>query len=81
MPKPLDNTMGLNIYSASIECEIVKILAPLTDNPNASDEDGQTPMYWAAHKGHTKIVKILTPLTNNPNGWIFLIVGAVSKDC
>ena len=46
---------------------MVKILAPLTDNPNAPRNDGKTPIYWAAYKGHTEIVKILAPLTNNPN--------------
>ena len=47
--------------------EIVKILAPLTDNPNAPDENGRTPIHWAAYYGHTEIVKILAPLTDNPN--------------
>ena len=46
---------------------IVKILAPLTDNPNAPDNCGRTPIHWAALKGHTEIVKILAPLTDNPN--------------
>ena len=47
--------------------EVVNILAPLTDNPNAPDEDGKTPIYWAALNGHTDIIKILTPMTSNPN--------------
>ena len=59
------------IYMAAKEgnIEIVKILAPLTDNPNAAPvwNDGQTPIYWAAVRGHTEIVKILAPLTDNPN--------------
>ena len=33
--------------------KIVEILAPLTDNPNAPDENGRTPIYWAACEGHT----------------------------
>ena len=54
--------------------EIVRILAPLTDNPNAPDEDGVTPIHRAALKGHTEIVKILAPFTYNhntayKNGW------------
>ena len=54
--------------------EIIKILAPLTDNPNAPTETGWTPMHGAAYYGHTEIVKILAPLTDNPNapdktGW------------
>ena len=47
--------------------EIVKILAPLTDNPNAPNKDGKTPIYLAAWNGHTEIVNILAPLTANPN--------------
>ena len=47
--------------------EIVKILAPLTDNPNAPDADGRTPIHKAALNGHTEFVKILAPLTSNPN--------------
>ena len=47
--------------------EIVKILAPLTDNPNARKNNGKTPIHEAAENGHTQIVKILAPLTNNPN--------------
>ena len=43
------------------------ILVPFIDNPNASDKDGDTPIYWAARIGHTEIVKILAPLTDSPN--------------
>ena len=39
----------------------------MTDNPNASDNIKQSPIYWAARNGHTEIVKILAPLTDNPN--------------
>ena len=47
--------------------EMVKILAPLADNPNAPGNNGDTPIYWAARNGHTVIVKILAPLADNPN--------------
>ena len=47
--------------------EIVKILAPLTDNPNTPNEYGRTPIYLAACWGHTEIVQILAPLKDNPN--------------
>ena len=49
------------------DTEIVKILAPLTDNPNAPDEYGRTPILWAAVHGHKDIVIFLASLTNNPN--------------
>ena len=47
--------------------DIIKILAPLTDNPNCPNKDGYTPINLAAKNGHTEIVKILAPLTDNPN--------------
>ena len=53
--------------SSDEDMEIVKMLAPLTENPNAPDKFGLTPIYRAAWKGHTEIVKILAPLTDNPN--------------
>ena len=43
--------------------EIIKILAPLTDNPNAPDINGFTPIYMAAWNGYTEIVQILTPFS------------------
>ena len=39
----------------------------MTDNPNAPDVKGMTPIYWAAKYEWTEIVKILTPLTEKPN--------------
>ena len=47
--------------------EIVKILAPLTDNPNAPDKFGWTPIHGAASQGLVEIVQILAPLVNNSN--------------
>ena len=42
-------------------------MAPLTDNPNAPDNCGETPIYVATINGHTEIVKILASFTDNPN--------------
>ena len=57
------------IYMAAMNgnIEIVKILAPLTANPNAPNNYGETPIHKASWNGHTEIVKILAPLTDNPN--------------
>ena len=58
------------IFWATVEghTEIVKILAPLTDNPNAPTKYyRETPIHRAALFGYTEIVKILAPLTDNPN--------------
>ena len=49
------------------DVELVEIIAPLTDNPNAPNDYGNTPIYKAACNGYTEIVKILAPLTDNPN--------------
>ena len=46
---------------------LVKILATLTDNPNAPSYYGETPIYAAAKMGYVDIVKVLAPLTDNPN--------------
>ena len=53
--------------SSSKSTKVVKILAPLTYNPNAPNIYAGTPIYYAAFYGHTEIVKILVPLTDNPN--------------
>ena len=44
--------------------EIVRIMAPLIENPNSLSEDGDTTICWAAQNGHAEIVKILAPLNN-----------------
>ena len=50
------------------DMEILKILAPLTDNPNATNKYIEnTPIYMCAINGHLEIAKILVPLTENPN--------------
>ena len=59
--------MDSNPYGSTENTEIIKILAPLTDDPNAPDKYRWTPIHKAALNGHTEIVKILAPLTDNPN--------------
>ena len=48
--------------------EIVKILVPLTDNPNAPNKNRETPIYWANCNGHTEIVKILSIAEGSQTG-------------
>ena len=50
-----------------LEIEIVKILTPLIENPNAPDEYGETPTHAAERMRHTKVVIFLDSLTGNPN--------------
>ena len=52
---------------ADEDAEIVKILAPLTNDPNSPDQNGITTIHLAACGGHSEIVKILASLTDNPN--------------
>ena len=37
------------------------------DKPNVPNRYGETPIYLAAHQGHSEIVIILSPLTGDPN--------------
>ena len=39
--------------------EIVRLLMENGANPNARDEDDQTPLYWAAGRGRIEIVRLL----------------------
>ena len=47
--------------------DLIRFLAPMTVNPNASDMNGQTPIYLAALKKDIEMVRFLAPLTDNPN--------------
>ena len=49
------------------DTEIVQISAPLTNDPNSSDQNGVTPIHLAALNGFEKILRILAPSTKNPN--------------
>ncbi|MBA4393533.1 MAG: hypothetical protein C0407_08275 [Desulfobacca sp.] len=51
-----------NIFVATIIGDSVKVKSFLNTNPslvNAKDHNGQTPLHWAANKGHIQIVKFL----------------------
>ena len=56
-----------NLHLYLEDTKILKIIAPLMDNPNSPNASGSTPILFAALNGHTEIVKILAPLTSNPN--------------
>ena len=67
----LEESVRLNkAYEAALSiasAQIIGIMAPLIEYPNAPDIDGETPICTAAENGHTEIVKILVPLTEDPN--------------
>ena len=46
---------------------VIELLAPMTENPNAPGRNGETPIFAAASNGNAKIVEILAPLTDDPN--------------
>ena len=45
----------------------MEFLAKFTDVPNVSDNNGMTPIHYAAFNGHLKIVEFLTKFTDDPN--------------
>ena len=47
--------------------EVIKFLAPLSDNINEPNLAGITPIHNAAQQGHLDVIKFLVPLTENPN--------------
>ena len=53
------NRFNRDLAAAHGCTEIVKILALLTDKPNASNNCGYTPIDNATRYGHTEIVNIL----------------------
>ena len=59
---PWDGQTAIYLAVSNGHTDIVKALAPLTDNPNAPNADGRTPILTTAFKGHTEIVKTLAPL-------------------
>ena len=82
MKKELSNEDTEIVRGYAEIVKMVKILAPLMDNPKAPINDGDTPTHWAAlwaayhgdtpthwaaYHGHTEIVKILAPVIDHPN--------------
>ena len=49
------------------DIDVIKFLAPLSDNINEPNLAGITPIHNAAQEGHLDIIKFLVPLTENPN--------------
>ena len=54
-------TTDVEIYHATVfgHLEIIKFLAPLTDNPNSPCKDGKTPLHVAAEKGYLKVCEAI----------------------
>ena len=50
-----------------LDVDVVKALAPLIENINASDKNGFTPIHHASAEGQIDVIKFLAPLTETPN--------------
>ena len=46
---------------------VIQVLLPFTDNPNAPGPDGRTAIFAAAQGGHANVIQVFAPLTDNPN--------------
>ena len=65
--KVMDGNFSITSRDYYIHEIVYPILAPLTDNPNAPNINGVTPIQVAAQNGFTEIVNFLSSLTNNLN--------------
>ena len=50
-----------------LHIDVVKVLAPLIENLNASDKIGITPIHHATYNRQLDVVRFLAPLTETPN--------------
>ena len=51
----------------SLHVDVVKALAPLIENLNASDKIGITPIHHATYNRQLDVIRFLAPLTKTPN--------------
>ena len=50
-----------------LHIDVVKVLAPLIENLNASDKIGITPIHHATYNRQLDVIRFLAPLTKTPN--------------
>ena len=46
---------------------IVSFIMEKVDDPNPADQDGATPLHWAAQEGHQDIVSFIIKRVDDPN--------------
>ena len=65
-----DTSTILHIASYRAHCDqdlgLIKLLIELGADPNATDGDGSTPLFWASPHGHVNIVEALLKGGANP---------------
>ena len=54
-------------------------MAPLSENPNPYDKDGNTPLKLAAKHGYSKIIEVLAPYTDKDSKVLAIEIGARNK--
>ena len=54
-------------FETNERCAIAKLLLDYGVDVNKADEDGRTPVYWAAGRGYTKLVRFLISKTADVN--------------
>ena len=64
--------MARNVNASDIKLsigniDVVKVLAPLTKNPNGYVDRGYTPIFCASRAGKLDVIQFLASLTENPN--------------
>ena len=60
---------GDELFVAAWKGDLIKVqtLLEMGANPNAKDDNGWTPLHWAAQEGHVDVVRVLLERGANPN--------------
>ena len=67
-------TIFLSPFLAQTYVEMIKILAPLSENPNAKDPKGLTPTRRLSSTGdHSELIKLLKSSNSSPRGFLAYI--------
>ena len=67
MKQDITGTTPIHMAAEEGAVEVVKFLAPLANNLNATNSVGWSAMHYAAVWGKIEIIKFLAPLIDEPN--------------
>ena len=62
-----DTKLSIAVAIGKNQVDLIKVLAPLLEDPNDFVWKGMTPISMAADKGYLDVIKVLAPLTKDPN--------------